>query len=262
MSAGFRRIAWMMAGGWALLFCLNCARAPANAGSGVRLVVTLRFNGPINDNYQYFVLIRNGGDQTGQNGPIPVVTVPYLNGFATGQNTVTAGFTDFVEYSRVQRQNTISGYALYHLPNGIDGDPNRNIFEARGEPVLTTPPGGSNILRFELDLNQIKPNSGERDPNNGERPRYLQINVVATTTTPTNPQVIDNNKIVDALGDQRIGSGSFNYFITLDTAQIGRIYQSVNNPGDPNFEPEGDLYPDNRDPRVDLLSWSIQITGR
>ncbi len=244
------------------VFSVSCARSPGGTAGGVRLVVNLAFNGPVNDSYQYFFLMRNAADETGQNGPIPVVVPPYLNGFATGSNTASAAFTDFVEYSRVQRQATSSGYALYHLPGGISGDPNRNIFLGRGEPDLASAPAGGNQLRFELDISRLQPEPSEPDPNAGARPRYIQINVVATTTTPINPATIDPDKVVDAFGEQRIGSGSFNLFLTIDAAQIGRVYQSVTNAGDPNYEPEHDSYPDDRDPAIDLVAWSVQITGR
>jgi hypothetical protein len=244
----------------ALLPFSGCARAPANGSGGLRLIVTLQFAGTINSNYQYFFLIRNGADQVGQNGPIPVIQPPYLNGFATGSNTATAAFTDFVEYSRVQRQATSSGYAVYHVPGGISGNPNLNVFNVRGEPDASTPPT-TNTIRFELNIDRLQPDSTDVDPNNGQTPRYLQVNAIATTTTPTNPQSIDTNKIVDAFGDQTLGSGSFNNFITIDLSQIGRIYQSTNNAGDIFFEPEHDSFPDDRDPGIDLVAWSIQVLG-
>ncbi len=243
-----------------LLPIWGCARAPASAGSGVRLVVTLRFNGPINDNYQYFVLLRNAADASGQNGPVPVIAPPYFNGFATGQNTATAGFTDMVEYSRVQRQFTTSGYCLYHLPGGISGDPNANVFEPRGEPDRAQGPAGSAVLQFELDLSRLQPGATEPDPNNGERPRYLQVNVLATTTTPNDPVNLDTAKVIDALGDQRPGSGTFNMHVTIDTA-TNRVYNSSQSPGDTFYEPDLDTYPTASDPAIDLLSWSIQVTG-
>jgi len=245
-----------------VLLAVGCARAPGGQGSGVRLVVTLRFAGEVKDNYQYFFLIRNGNDSVGQNGPIPIIEPPYLNGFATGQVDTTAGFTDFVEYSRVQRQATASGYAVYHVPGGISGDPNTNIFQARGEPEFTVPPSGSTVLQFELDLSRLQPGSGEPDPNNGQTPRYLQINLVATTTTPTDPQTVDPDKFLDAFGEQRLASGTFNAYVTIDAAQIGREYRSSNTPGDPYFEPDNDTFPGPSDPAVELVAWSVRITGR
>lgn len=239
----------------------GCARAPQTAEAGVRLNVTIRMNGPVNDFYHYFFLIRNGGDPSGQNGPIPVIFPPYLNGFATGQNSASAGFTDFVEYSRGQRQPTSSGYGLYHLPGGISGDPNRNVFAARGEPEYTQSPAGGNILRFELDLSRLRPDQGEPDPNNGQLPRYLQVNIIATTTTPTSPTTPDPDKYVDAMGDQTLGSGTFNTFLTIDTS-MNRFYESSSSAGYASYEPLNDVYPSTRDPAVDIAYWSIRIQGR
>ena len=241
---------------------LGCAKAPSSAGTGTFLVVTMRFNGPVNGNYQYFALFRNANDPAGQNGRIPVVEPPYLNGFATGQNTATAGFTDFVEYSLVQQVATPSGYAVYHVNGGIAGDPNLRQFQARGEVDRGVSPQGGNTLEFEIDLSRLKPSPGEVDPNNGASPRYLQFNLVATTTTPINPQTVDPAKVVDAIGDQRLGSGSFNTFVTIDTAQTGRVYQNSANPGDPTYEPEHDPYPSDRDPAVDLVAWTVQVQTR
>lgn len=242
-----------------LAVAAGCARTPQDVEAGTRLIVQLRFAGPVNDNYHYYVLIRNAADPLGQNGPIPVIEPPYGNGFATGRNTATAGFTDFVEYGRGQPQPMASGYGVYHVPRGVLGDPNRGVFVARGEPDSAHPPLGGTTLRFELGLDRLAPDAGEPDPNDGQTPRFLQVNVVATTTRPSNPVVIDPDKVVDAFGDRTsLGSG----FITLDTAQAGRVYQSNQTPGDPFFEPEGDPYPSDRDPAIDLVAWSIEIAQR
>ena len=244
-----------------LLTLVGCARAPQGPAEGVRMAVTMRFNGPINDSYHYYLLVRNAADPSGQNGPIPVILPPYLNGFATGQNAATAAFTDFVEYSRGQRQPTASGFGLYHLPDGINGDPNRNVFAARGEPEFTEATPGGDTLRFELDLARLQPSAGEPDPNNGQIPQYLQVNILATTTTPTDPIVPDPRKYVDAFGEQTLGSGSFNRFTTIDTSQ-NRLFESTSVPGDAAYEPPGDTYPSDNDPGVDLIYWSIRISGR
>ncbi len=241
---------------------LGCAKAPSTSGSGTRLVVSMTFNGPVSPNYQYFALIRSAADSSGVNGPIPVVEPPYMNGFATGSNTETAAFTDFVEYSQVQEVLTTSGYALYHVIGGIEGDPNLKQFQARGEVDRYVVPSGGNSLQFEIDLSRLAPSSGETDANNGATPRYLQFNIVATTTTPTNPQSVDPAKVVDAIGDQRLGSGSFNTFITIDTAQTGRIYKNSTSSADSTYEPEGDSYPSDKDPAVDLIAWSVQVVTR
>ena len=68
----------------ALMAAGGCARAPGGGVTGTRLAITLRFAGSVNDNYQYFFLIRSAADPPpGINGPIPVIQPPYLNGFAT-----------------------------------------------------------------------------------------------------------------------------------------------------------------------------------
>lgn len=257
----------------ALLAASGCARAPASGTSGVRLIVTLRFAHGISDtdqgNYHYFFLIRSANEQVPTNGPIPIVAPPYGNGFATGQTNgtgATAGFTDFVEWSRAQPAPTTSGYELYHLSGGINGDPNNAAaFIARGEPDAAVPPNGSNQLQFELNVGRLQPLQGEPDPNNGQQARYLQVNVVATTTIPQNPNSPDPNKFVDAFGDQHTGSGSFNSFITVDAAQVGRTYFSSPTPGDPTYEPDNDefgLSGGSGDPAVEMTGWSVQIVGR
>ena len=243
---------------------LSCAKSPTATGSGTRLVVTMRFAGPINPTYHYFLLIRNAGDSVGQNGPIPVILPPYGgNGFATGKypSSRTAAFTDFVEYNRSdQPLITDSGYTVYHVPGGYLGDPSRNIFTARGNPIVAQNPNGGAILQFELDLSQIAADSTDPAPNPDTRPRYLQVNMIACSTTPANSSTIDDRYFMDAFGDQRqsAGSDSFNTFLTIDTSQIGKVYDSNSLPGP--LEPEGDEYPSDRDPGLDLVFWSIQIT--
>jgi hypothetical protein len=266
MKMRARRLSALLLGMAALLPLVSCAKAPGSSGSGLRLVVTMRFNAAVRDSYHYFFLIRNANDSVGQNGPIPVILPPYGgNGFATGKfpSSATAAFTDFVEYNRTdQPLVTDSGYTVYHVPGGIQGDPSRNIYQPRGNPAATTPPNGGNTLQFELDLSQIAPTTGETDPNTGGTPRYLQINLITTTTTPANSINVDNAYAVDALGDQRSGAGSdsFNTFITIDTSQNGKTYAANLSPG-PD-EPTGDEFPSDRDPANDMMFWSIQITGK
>src|SRR5437016_4630350 len=102
--------------GLVLLAVAGCARAPSGAVTGRRIIVTLTFDGSVNGNFQYFFLIRNANDSSGVNGPVPVIAPPYLNGFATGANSGSVAFTDFVEYSTAQRAQPLSGYELYHVP--------------------------------------------------------------------------------------------------------------------------------------------------
>jgi hypothetical protein len=265
MNQGFSRWCAVCAAG-VLLNATGCAKAPSGGGSGLRLVVTMRMNGPVRDSYHYFFLVRNAGDDLGRNGPIPVIQPPYGgNGFATGKfpSSNTAAFTDFVEYNRTDQQFiSSSGYTVYHVPGGIQGRPETNIFEARNNPAFTQPPNGGNVLQFELDLAQIQPSTGEVAPSPDNRPRYLQVNFLATTTTPANSVILDTAFFTDAIGDQGqgIGSDSFNTFITVDTSQVGKVYQSTLSPGPE--EPTGDTFPNDVDPAVDIVFWSVQVVGR
>lgn len=241
---------------------VGCARAPAGAGSGTRLVVTVRMAGPINPTYHYYLVIRNAGDAAGLNGPAPVFEPPYGgNGFATDKNpsSQTVAFTDLVQFSAVQAQATSSGYAVYHVPGGVQGAPEQPVYQARGEPVAAhTPSAGGQVLQFTLDLEQIAPGSGEVDPNDGRVPRYLQVNIIVTTTVPANAASIDPNYVVDAFGDQGSAFGSAaSPFLTIDTSQA-RTYQSTDVTVNLQ-EPEGDPYPSDRDPGADMVYWSIQV---
>ena len=244
---------------------VSCAKAPNFGGSGTRLLVSMRFNGPINDRYHYFFLMRNAGDDQGRNGPIPVIEPPYGgNGFATGKHPATnmAAFTDFVEYNKSDQPFISStGYTLYHVPGGYTGNPTNNIFTQVGTPVTSVSPNGGALLQFEIDLGQLQ-NTNDPAPNPDNRPRYIQINIIATTTTPANSPTIDSNYYFDAIGDQRAGAASdtFNTFVTIDTQQTGKVYQSGVAPM-PD-EPTGDSYPADKDPGLDLIFWAIQVLGK
>ena len=146
----------------------GCANAPEIGTQGARLIVSMQFAGTVNPNYQYFFLVRNGNDDVGVNGPIPVVEPPYGNGFATGSNTQTAGFTDFVVYG-ISRQLGTGGYGVYHLPGGIAGDPNRGIFDPRGIPEVIHAPTTQNpaLLRFEIGMCRFTDNPATCDPGTG-----------------------------------------------------------------------------------------------
>ncbi|MCL5283688.1 MAG: hypothetical protein M1330_03115 [Armatimonadetes bacterium] len=227
----------------------GCASVPSGATgvSGKRLTVSITFAGPVNPSYYYFFLVNNAADSVGQNGPIPVIAPPYLNGFATG------AFTDFVEFNGQQSGTT--GYAIYHVVGGIDGDPNRGNFLLVGQPVASQPPNGGNALQFTLVLSQLTPPSGEVDPNHGNLPRYLQVNIIATNLVPRNSQT-QVDKYVDAMGDQSsVNSGTFNSYLTIDTSQ-NRIWSDQNTIA----EPAHDVYPGDGDPSIDIVHWSIEAS--
>ncbi len=266
-NRGIRRAARILFSLLGLTALSGCAVAPDIAAQGARLVVSLQFaggqQGGVNPTYFYFFLVRNGNDQSGENGPIPVVEPPYGNGFATGMNTATAAFTDFVVFN-LSRQLGTGGYGVYHLSDGIAGDPNRGIFDPRGVPDLIHAPTTQSpaLLRFEIGLCRFAPDPSTCNPVTGTNvPRFLQVNVVATTTTPISPNTVDPSKYVDAFGEQRIGSGTFNTFIQIDTG-TANFYQSSQVEGDPRYEPDNDTYPQQSDPAIELIAWSIQVIPR
>ena len=270
---------WRMASRWSLLQLaalvlsgMSCAKAPGGGGSGLRLVVTMQVAGipggaGINDAYHYFFLIRNLGDDVGQNGPVPVWQTPYGgNGFATGKTATipaqngTAAFTDYVEYNRTD-QFTTSGYTVYHIPGGTQANVSHpNPGSLVGDPVSTQPPNGGRVLQFELDLSQIAPTPSDVAPNPDLRPRYLQVNFITTSDLPANSSIFDNIFATDAIGDQSSpNSGSFNTYITIDTTQVGKIYASDQPPG-PSEPPDDVLY--HNDPQLDITYWSVQVVKR
>lgn len=250
--------------GVALLLGLtgSCAQLPPSKStlSGKRLLVTLRFRSPINPNYHYFFLINNVGDQNAP-GPVPVLTAPYGNGFATGSGGGQAGFTDFVRFDNLQPQ----GYGLYH----VIGDPNRSNFVFEGQPVTfvapdPTDPRTANQLQFELDLSQIVLDSNGQPLTNAQQTtqlataiRFLQINIIATDIIPrdvTTPVA----KQIDSLGDTRSLLGVTSFLI-LDASQIGRIYNNTSFIGQSIAEPDTlDVYNGN-DPTLDLVDWSVEV---
>ncbi len=240
----------------------GCARSPAGLTSGTQLIVTMQMNGPVNPNYHYFFIIRNAADPNGENGPIPAVHVPYGgNGFATGLHGSPGCFTDFVEWGQNQPFVNASGYTLYHVLDGMNGDPSQNAFIPRGQPVATYPPNGGNTLQFTLDISQIAPviSQGDPDPNNGNPPRYLQINMITTTTTPVNTAADDPYKITDAFGNQsNENSPTFNEYLTIDVSQP-RMYSSTDPAGIPETANDTFNTDGKYDPGVDMVYWSVQV---
>jgi hypothetical protein len=204
-------------------------------------------------------LLNNANDQNAP-GPVPVLTPPYGNGFATGPSG-QSGFTDFVRFDNLQPQ----GYALYHAV----GDSNRSNFVFLGQPVSFVPPDPNdprtaNQLRFEIDLSQIIVDANGApltDPaeaaQRANQIRFLQVNIIATDNVPrdvTTPII----KQVDALGDTRslLGASSF---LILDVSQIGRTYANLDFTGQAIEEPNTIDVFDGNDPTLDLVDWSVEV---
>ena len=101
-----------------------------NPLSGKRLRVTVRFAFTIDPLSSYYFLINNASDANAP-GPVPVIDIPYGNGFATGTGG-QPGFTDFVVFNNEQPQ----GYGVRH----VVGVPEERNFTIPVRPVTFTPP--------------------------------------------------------------------------------------------------------------------------
>jgi hypothetical protein len=259
-----------------LLLSSGCARLPPGEGSSValsgkRLVVRLRFRGPVNPQYHYYFLINYDTSQGtalgvgNQNalGPIPVLgptnsNQSYGNGFATS-STGVGGFTDFVRFEG-------NSYRLFH----VVGDPtaDRNFIDER-QPISFTLPTASdpNVLQFELDLSQLVVNSNGAaltDPtmtvNIAKNIRFVQMNVVATNVVPINQTTIID-KQVDSLGNNQTQTGA-SAFLNFDLADL-RTYTNQDFAAFATFEPSSnDVFTTGSepDPSLDLLDdYSITV---
>jgi hypothetical protein len=143
-------------------------------------------------------------------------------------------------------------------------------FKFAGQPDFAAPPTTTDpyTLTFELSLSRLRADAGECDANTpGDCPtaKFLNINIIATTTLSLDPQNPDPRKATDAVGDQStLLSPTFNQVVNIDTTRdAGRVFQSSQSQGDPFFEPDNDeinpVSPGNIDPAVELVAWQIQI---
>jgi hypothetical protein len=257
----------------------GCARLPPgqNALSGKRLHVILTFGSAINPGYLYYFIINNSNNRNAP-GPIPVGApvsgFPYGNGFATSSDQSTTGFTDFVlfsnplNFSQYTGNLAQGGYGLYHVING--NDEIRTNMKATGAPIsFVTPPDPSNPnsvrLEFEIDMSQLITDANGNPLTDTAQAatiarniQIIQVNVVATNTTPIDGQT-SVIKAFDSFGDDTDGHGTY---ITLDISKPDTITS-----GDQRYP--GAVEPTSNDvfpiadqpsyPELDLKSWSIEI---
>jgi hypothetical protein len=255
--------------------CTSCARLPPNQNSlsGRRLVVEMRFKGPVDPRIFYFFLI-NYDTSTGvagnpnAPGPVAVYVPPFGNGFATGSGGGQIGFTDFVRFS-ILEQNGIPN--LYHV---LRTTGQAETYDFTGGTLnvqlnrdLSNP--ASRTLKFEIDLSQlVRDANGQKLPDDqanalARQIQFLQVNILATDRIPAT----DDNlpKLVDAFGESAQQGNPFAFgsgvqsFLTLDLRTVSRIYRSDDPQQLGSNEP---LYEDvfgGYDPSVDLEFWSIQL---
>jgi hypothetical protein len=240
-----------------LLLTVQCARVPADSGTrtGKLLVVRMTVRGSININRQptgnYYFFVINRTDTPSDPGPVPVVGIPWGNGFAAPAQQGSQGFVGYISYDRARSAGTYGVFTA--LVNGVLQDPVLGIFNPLGPPDrITTPPSGDANLAFQIDLGRL-PNPDAR---------YVQLNMIATNITP---QGVDSvPKYWDALGDSRSGDFLRNY-ILLDTTQnqtirnadqIGTAQEVANDVRDRDLAGTID------DPDIDIIDWQVEIRNQ
>ena len=116
----------------------GCARTPEGIGTTTlrEMSFTIDFDGPINDDYFYYVAIDTSG---GGDGPVPV-----FPGLIVAEGWVTGSATHFIQYHA--RQYTVNRITSL--------TPLRS--EPIGSPIRSTiPEAGGKTLQFTIDLNAI-----------------------------------------------------------------------------------------------------------
>jgi hypothetical protein len=256
----------------------GCARVPNDTTGGTRsklLVVTMALRGPIlvnrpstGGNYYYVVINRT--NNASDPGPVPVIGLPWGNGFAAPAQPGYQGFVAFVRFDGTV--SGIGGYDVDYVPKN-PADPTGNTlsdvttfgpltFPSLGPPDAVTPvnPGQGSTLSFQLDLARIDQNL----PTSLQNARYIQINMIATDRVPQG--VSDVPKLWDSLGDGT-QSGFRNFFVTLDATQNQTARNEDRPSGDGSHEPSDDVFdrggfaPVN-DPSLDIIDWNIQIRDK
>jgi len=230
-----------------LLLPLSCAKSPGGtdngSGTGPQLLISMTVKGRIRPDYFYYVLFNNAGDTSGANGPIPVVTAPYGNGFASG------AFTQYLEYNQSQPN---AGYEMYAVV------PNTGLRQSQplGAPLQFTPvqTGGSTI-QFRIPISQLATTAIPAGSI-----KNLQINFITTNVVPTDPNYT-GTKLFDALGNST-EIGSINNYLTIPTTQA-RIF---NNSTSVTPEPAGDVaesgngtFQSVNEPDLDIVDYSIEV---
>jgi hypothetical protein len=238
-----------------LLLTTSCARVPpgTTTGTGKILAVRMTVRGSININRQprgnYYFFLINRTDNPTDPGPVPVVGLPWGNGFAAPSQQDGQGFVGFVLYDRDRTGGT---YGVFSCEvNDVLQNPVNGIFLPLGPPdrILVVPQAGESTLAFQLDLGRLpNPNA-----------RYVQLNIIATNNLP---QGVDNVvKYWDAIGDSTSGD-IIRTYVLLDTTQnptvtnsqqIGTAQEIPNDVRD-RVQP-GTI----DDPDIDIVDWQAEI---
>jgi hypothetical protein len=230
---------------------LGCAKSPSGvSASGPQLIITMTVAGQIDPTqYHYYVLFNNSNDTTGSVGPIPVVSEPWGNGFATGSGTNGAGLTSYVVYDNSQN-SAQGGFGAYTAVPGSDA----RTFQYVGAPLQTSVT--SNTIQFRIPLSYLATTAVPT-----ANITSLQINFLTTNVVPVNSNDNTIQKYFDALGDSNDIS-SVNDYITIPTTTSG-IYQNSDKNIEPSFDDvaqagNGNLANVNLPP-IDIVNWSVEV---
>ncbi len=236
-----------------LLLPSGCAKAPSGGitspASGPQLFVTLTVAGRINPSYYYFVLFNlnnaPGPGNTGVTGPVPVVAVPYGNGFAAG------AFLRYVEVNGNQfNYNGISADLLTPQPLGA-----ANLVQASAS---------GSTLSFQLPISALATPAIAVS-----QIQTIQVNFVTTNVTPPPGDTLPNPpKVFDAL--QISGQSSANSYLNIiagingviqpysyQNTSSGTVLQYVNGLSVPATDQAGLTTAD-----LSVVNFNLQITSQ
>jgi len=234
-----------------LLIIQGCARVPPGATFiGPQLIVSMTVASPgtINASYYYYVLFNATNNPVASQGPTPVTSSPWGNGFAAGQ---------FTGYVLADGSQSFGGYGVYSYSLVPNTNPPKYQSIYLGSPINTTPiTPSSTFIQFTIPLSQLATSSLPASSITA-----VQINFINTDRVPLDPND-PNPKEYDALGDARIPS-QVNDPITIPVQQAG----TYTNASALDKEPEGDVQQCASDgacttvsnPSLDIVDWSVQV---
>jgi hypothetical protein len=223
-SVLFKRAIYLIVPLFGALFLVGgCARTPVGSSANtVRgLGFQISFNGPINDNYYYYVAIDTQG--LGQ-GPLPVFTNPEVS---SGDDWVTGSANYYVQYH--QRQYTV--FRIDRL-NPLQATP-------IGTPVRAVyPDPGGNNLNFTVDLDSISATGSSVD-----------VNIIALN------QLAPEGRLLDALGPLgndfvNVDIGATRTYRNAETTRPEGTDDVLNQNANP-VQPAEAIKP------IDILDWTI-----
>lgn len=212
----------------------GCARTPEGASINApnQLLVQVTVNGQVNPNRFYFFAMNATDSSNTSQGPVPVVSCPWGNGWGAGVIT---------HYVQIGGPNQPGQYGVYRFEQ--TGDPATQLLNPTymGQPISFDNFQGTSTFRFALNLDQIQTSAGTPAS-------VLNINIISTDRLPLNPQDC-STKLVDALGP-----GTGNNFVTIPVT-ASRIFrdEELNQP-----EGSGDVV----DPDLDIVDWQVEVRRR